>query len=349
MSANTKSQLAIGKPITGGRIRAGALSLPLSFALKTHANSARELKRELSNINIPGNPEQFISAGAYLDALSRIDHFSNHTAEILHAALSQDIGDLGLLGKAIVHSENVWEALQTTREGMRYFQPGSDFEVRLHQGKCRLLYCHTFGDGPGPTLDTQYSIGVLGNLLMNSVDFGSANASIRYPGAHARHEALFGNVAEISASEYGIIEFDDKFLKSPLRRSKPNVVEIVRDAMQSIPDNFDQETEYSTLVSVLQSSSIRLQAAPLQQTEVSALLDISSRMLQYRLKQEGVRFDHLRDRERHLVAREALLLGKSTSEVANEVGFVHRQGFSEAFSRWEGITPSEFRSRGRLV
>ncbi len=71
-------------------------------------------------------------------------------------------------------------------------------------------------------------------------------------------------------------------------------------------------------------------------------------MLQHKLRNEGARFDQLRDATRHRRARKRLLEGRSIKEVAADIGFEHRQGFSEAFSKWEGMPPSEFRSSSVL-
>ncbi len=287
-----------------------------------------------------------MSVGPYLEVLSRLDHFTDHTVALLRAALAQDLSGLGLLGKAIVHSENVWGALQSAQEGIAYFQPRSSIEIRLRQGRCRLVYSQMFGSGSGPLLDIQYSIGVLTNLLQESPHFAASNVIVRYPGAKSDHETLFGNSVKVVASEQGVIDFDDTLLKSPLRRSDPDIVAVVVDAMKALSEDLDPSKEYTTLVHSLQIAALERKSAPLQQNAVAKLLDLSPRMLQYYLRKEGARFDMVRDMNRHAIARRGLLRGKSISEVARETGFAHRQGFSEAFSKWEGMSPSVFRSRG---
>ncbi|MFY0691306.1 MAG: helix-turn-helix domain-containing protein [Paracoccaceae bacterium] len=331
--------------MTGTAIRSGALTIPLNFAFERHRNECTKLHRELVGIEIPDSAESLMPVGDYLEILDRIDRFGVQSAELLQASLSQDFRDLGLLGKAVVHAENLWNALQLIRDGLSYFQPGSEIDIRIHRGRCRVTYQNNFGDGHPPALDTQYTIGLLTNVLMECDAIGSANVQICYPGALVDHSIQYSSFASVSDSARGMIEFDDQILRSPLRRRIPYMSDILCDVVGSISGDETETMYYSRLVGLLQAASLERQRMPLTQAKMADLLDVSVRMLQVKLKSEGSRFDKIRDATRHRVASGRLLEGKDIIEVAAHVGFAHRQGFSEAFSKWEGMSPSEFRSR----
>lgn len=348
MSANTKQRSGRLEPQGEWKIRSGALSIPLDFAGVTRPLEQARLREELNGITIPRNAESFIPAGSYLEVLARLDHISDKTAELLAAALSQDLSTIGLAGKAIVHAENLWSALQTVAEGIRYFQPGSEVRTRLRHGKCQVTYRHPFGDGPSQALDVQYSIGILCNVLFECEKTPAAGLRVHYPGARREHERLFRNIAIVSNSPQGLIEFDSNLLRCSLRRSTPAKSEMLLSVMAAHMEESDTSAPCATLVRSLQISSIEHQHRVLSQVEVASLLGLSVRMLQYKLKREHARFGQLRDESRLKFARQFLLEGQSIARTAHSLGFAHRQSFSEAFSNWQGMSPSEFRSRGRV-
>ena len=81
---------------------------------------------------------------------------------------------------------------------------------------------------------------------------------------------------------------------------------------------------------------------------VAASLAMSSRTLRRKLGQENVTFQQLLDGERRRVA-EDYLANSDTSihQVAELCGFQDAQNFSQAFRRWTGASPSEYRKSRR--
>ena len=348
MSAKAQGRLDQDDRIPEKRIRSGALHGPLDFVSAKNPENRSRLREELAGIGLPGQAETFIPAESYLEALARISSVDECAGVILQAALTQDFGQIGMLGKAIVHAENLWSAFLLLKDGIAYYQPGSRIDVRMRFGRCRLTYHHPFGKGRAQALDVQYTIGLLCNLVFESMGSASGNLHLRYPGARAEHRRLFGDLGHLSDGEYGMIEFNDHLLRGPLRRSMPSLSDVIFAAIGDLQDGPDSAAKISPLVRALQLASIEHQRRPLSQAEVAWLFDVPVRTLQHNLKTEGCRFDRLRDNSRHALARQALLKGKELEMVAHDIGFAHRQSFSEAFSKWEGCSPSEFRSRGQV-
>ena len=79
--------------------------------------------------------------------------------------------------------------------------------------------------------------------------------------------------------------------------------------------------------------------------QVASGLAMSSRTLRRRLKEKNTSFQELLDAERHQVAREFLLdTTMNIQQIAEYCGFGDAQNFSQAFKRWQGMSPTEFRS-----
>ena len=79
--------------------------------------------------------------------------------------------------------------------------------------------------------------------------------------------------------------------------------------------------------------------------QVASGLAMSSRTLRRRLREKNTSFQELLDAERHQVATQFLLdTTMNIQQIAEYCGFGDAQNFSQAFKRWQGISPTEFRS-----
>lgn len=77
-------------------------------------------------------------------------------------------------------------------------------------------------------------------------------------------------------------------------------------------------------------------------------LAISSRTLRRKLRQHNVHYQHLLDAERQSVAEDFLLNTTMTiQKIAEQCGFTDAQNFSQAYRRWRGMSPTEFRNSHR--
>ena len=74
-------------------------------------------------------------------------------------------------------------------------------------------------------------------------------------------------------------------------------------------------------------------------------LAMSSRTLRRKLGQHDVRYQDLLEEERRRVAEDLLLTTTmAIQQIADQCGFNDAQNFSQAFRRWQGMTPTEFRN-----
>lgn len=77
---------------------------------------------------------------------------------------------------------------------------------------------------------------------------------------------------------------------------------------------------------------------------VASELAVSGRHLNRLLADEGLSFKVLRERELHRLAVDLLQGGQSVAAVSERLGFSEEAAFARAFRRWEGVSPSRFRS-----
>lgn len=80
--------------------------------------------------------------------------------------------------------------------------------------------------------------------------------------------------------------------------------------------------------------------------DVANHLNMTSRTLQRKLRQEGASFAELRDQLRHELAKSQLQNSSvSMGVLASRLGFSDASTFYHAFKRWEGVSPGGYRKR----
>ena len=73
-------------------------------------------------------------------------------------------------------------------------------------------------------------------------------------------------------------------------------------------------------------------------------LGLHARTLQRRLKELGDSHSAIQSRVRYRLAREWLQnTALSVEDISDRLGFSDRRSFTQAFARWSGVTPSQYR------
>ncbi len=185
------------------RIRIGTLAGPLAELAQ---DNNRRFQPDLRFMREYTSSEDTIPLGQFLETFEQIEKASSEGALLLRTGSQQDIGDVGVLGKAIIHSERLWEALDATMTGMSYLVDQVEMKIRFRFGRCRVEYLHSYPDCPGADLDTQYSTAAIYNVISQAVWTPSANMVIGIPGAEPRHRDLFPLAQLVTDSKFGMIE-----------------------------------------------------------------------------------------------------------------------------------------------
>ncbi|MEN9464103.1 MAG: hypothetical protein RL217_284 [Pseudomonadota bacterium] len=138
------------------------------------------------------------------------------------------------------------------------------------------------------------------------------------------------------------IIIEKSLLARPLRQPNPELRQNLEQHAQTKLANLTQNPSFKDLL----TSQIQqlLNAGQLTQNRLAQRLNISLRTLQRRMTQEGLSYQSLVDNERK--ERACTLLrhsGKSSEDIAQELGFIEVTSFYRSFKKWTGMTPAQFR------
>jgi len=167
------------------------------------------------------------------------------------------------------------------------------------------------------------------------------------PGAPlSRYEAAFGCPVRFEAGEDTIV-LPLELLALPMERPAPETCALLEAQLDARSSRLvsERRTLVDRTCAVIEEE-LRTGAAPLE--IVAKKLGVGSRTLQRRLAASGAPYRELVERTREETARRlledpALRLG----EVGYRLGFADASAFCKAFRRWTGMTPGDYRRRGR--
>jgi AraC-like DNA-binding protein len=171
-------------------------------------------------------------------------------------------------------------------------------------------------------------------------------AGVRYshradPAQRARHREFFRCAISFGADQTEIL-FEPAVLEQPLKTADPSLLAILLPAADEQRGRKPPEALFADQVRRALRSGFRTESTQLEQ--IAALLGLTPRNLQRRLKDEGLSFQTLRDEQRSELADRYLREGMSLAEISFLLGFSEPSAFFRAFKRWTGKTPVERRA-----
>ena len=325
------------------RIRAAALHGPLAHLRADERTEFSLIASEVSPDFLSANGEALVDVDTYLDSFGRISYATYDPLFSIRAGLDQDLSDMGLIGWALLSSENLRDGLELVAAGLRHMQSAGRFSFGIRNRRLRFEYENGFGQGAEADLDTQLSIGYLVNLVRQTQGHENANLIVRFPGCTPAHKNLFPEAQVVTDAPIGIVEFDADLLWHPLKHSNTALHATLSRAILA---DFGDVPELCDIVRELQIAAIYEAQGPVSLDVMSKLLGLSERRLQHELQLCGCSFADIRNQVRFRAAKGFLKSGISVAETAARLGYAHQQTFSNAFQRWEGVAPTVYASRG---
>jgi len=155
---------------------------------------------------------------------------------------------------------------------------------------------------------------------------------------------VFGVEPEFGAAQNCLI-VDKKSLIKPLRSANRYARSMAE--MQAV--ELLRERSARAGVAGLLRDLMLTNPSPVLTLDVAAQqLSVSSRTLRRQLASEGVSLRQLQEEVRAALAEELLIShGRSVAEIADRLGYSQVSNFTQAFRRWKGVSPSEFRENAR--
>ena len=160
-----------------------------------------------------------------------------------------------------------------------------------------------------------------------------------------QYELLFKSPVRLNQPYNGVV-FKRALLDAPLKGASPT---LHKQAESVVHEYLSKAHGKVSLVDALHkvfAENPQLLGQGIERT--AARFQLHPRTLQRRLQDEGHRFADVQARARFNLASDWLAHEQTDVETVSErLGFADRHSFTRAFKRWAGLTPSEFRRKGR--
>jgi AraC-like DNA-binding protein len=251
----------------------------------------------------------------------------------------------GALGYAAANSGSIRQTLGLFEEFSRLrFSPVA-VTTEHRPLEVRVLFTETqpLGAIRRPVLEALIMAGknMLDTVTLDECRIGKVTFQFDAPPYAELARQLFGCEVRYRASWAGFT-LPRSVLDVPLRSADPVAFRQAVAICQRELERLGQKTTFSGRVRRLLLE--RTSGFP-SLTVTARLLQETPRTLHRRLVAEGTTFHELLENVRHTLAVEHLKAGHfSIEEIAYTLGYSDLSNFRRAFKRWEGLTPTEYRS-----
>jgi AraC-like DNA-binding protein len=252
------------------------------------------------------------------------DHFMG--AEV---GRSFQLADLGPWGLAVSGAATLRQACEAAVAGIGLIHQGTDLRFQT-DGRLAVLSFAYLGRSPiEPRQHILGSLAVLRGvaLLAGQPDAVRVQFSQAYQRTEERLEETFGPTLQFGCAQNAIV-FEHALLDLPLQQ---------RTACTAPGDPVETASSLATLLKTL------LPYGEVSIDHVAALLGMSTRTLQRRLRDWGFSFEEVLDDLRRVEAVRRISRGHDTMmEIAFMLGYSDQAHFTRAFRRWTGLAPRDY-------
>lgn len=342
MSANTQDLCRNAKEAPREFVKAAGVRAPLQLLSKENDRIPTRTMREIQRASKPKFSESYIEVDSFLNLFDEARYFSPSLGLFLRAGTDPHLASLGLYGKAVTFSENLWNAVAASRDLLKNFISSARIRVRLRNGRCRITFENLRQDHPGNDSCTQYFVAMYVLLLRQTKGYDGSGLHLYYPNARSAHSDIFPEAEALRSCPVGIVDFDEKLLLNPMTRADAWLGSVAKTLFNDAANTKLTSDNLVNLVEELQFTSISEFHNSIAVDDMARLLDLPVRTLQSKLLSENSTFVGIRNTAMHKLAKRYLSAGLSINETSELLGFQHRQSFSTAFSKWEKQPPSRF-------
>ncbi|GAB3101444.1 AraC family transcriptional regulator [Aestuariicella hydrocarbonica] len=301
-------------------------------------------------------------AGIPLDALSQPDYSITpsqeicFTCEAYRAANQPDLGLLigptyhlsnyGMLGLAAMTSRDVFECYQVILENI--LLTWTFFRCSIYtEGDLAYLQMEPIRDlGASLQYMIERDLSAGRQIASEALDQILPVVSVEFqhpPTGHAdKYIEVFGCEAKFNA-KHNRIGFEKYWLEQPLPKADAITSSVFTSQCQEIAKSlrakhsFAEHIRYHLLNSNFDTPSL---------DAVARVFNTTPRTIQRKLASESVSYQELLDDVRESVSTEYLLSSDLTiEEISERIGYNDAAAFSNAFKRWTGVSPTQYRKR----
>lgn len=175
-------------------------------------------------------------------------------------------------------------------------------------------------------------------------DFALSRLTLAAPTTHAHIISRIGGVRPEFGAAANMLAFKLSWLSKPLPQADASTLTMCQQMCRQLLER--RRTRMGTAMLVREYLGVARGGMEQNLAQLARLLNTSERTLKRRLKEEGTSFRILLAAARGDMAQELLQDASLTlTDIADQLGFSDLSSFSQAFKRWYGIAPSQFRGR----
>lgn len=267
----------------------------------------------------------------------------------LRVGNSWHVDNLGTYGMLILRAKKLSEALETACLMFPKMNSGASLNIEPTMGGVWFRHLLIGEDRPGSAQGHLFTLTLLVDLVRVAAGRTWQPTRARLPGkalaAVPADSPLRPILEEASCNEAAIL-IESTLLNLPIHGLNGNghgngngVAERLDRFEATAPSRQFLRSLEQCLVPLMKGGRVSLD-------HVAAVSTLSTRTLQRRLDEEGLSFSEVLDRTRAAEARRLLAeRDLKVIEIAYELGYAEPASFTRAFTRWTGLSPSEYRER----
>lgn len=254
---------------------------------------------------------------------------------------------LGFPGQWMANAPDLRSALSgfielqngNSRGGSAYFHRSGDFWVFGYG----IYEARTVGQEQIYPLITALQVNMVKSLTGGAVKPLEVLLSIDQPVNAGPFRGLLGGEVLFNQYESGVV-LPTSALAAPIPGAEPAELERLRKLADAVAPPSGRPWTDKVRHAI---RPMLLRGEPTA-ASMAEFLGVHVRTLARRLEDEGASFQALLDETRYVMARELLQITElPVGDVADALSYSSHSNFGEAFRRWSGVTPSEWRSNAR--
>lgn len=295
-------------------------------------------------------PVDLISRAQELQVFANALYRGGEAAIGLIAGRTMHMPSYGILGYAMMVSSNLGAAL---RHGFSFpVLLGSYFRlsIQVRRGEAHMVASHYHYRPDLERFNTDMCLASLWSIVCDALGAQRTPLAVNFchdrPDYASQYERIFGCRVNFGANENSVV-FPGEWLDHTLPFAEAVSCGMALAQCERLEREWAQASGNSTTAHVLRL----LNADPQRYRSIddaAGALYMSGRTLRRRLQQAQVRFQALQDQVLQDKALDLLARGhQSITQIAHGLGFSEPASFRQAFRRWTGMSPSEWRRARR--